>query len=39
VARESEEVQDDPVNRKKPLSLANRLEPSHLAFSLSGRLM
>ena len=39
MASKPEEVLNHPVNRKKPLSLSSRFEPSHLAFSLSGRLM
>jgi len=34
---EPEEDLDDPVNRKKQLGLSNRLDPSHLTFSLSSR--
>ncbi len=39
VSRESEEVQNKTVNRKEPLSLGRRLEPSHLPLPLSGRLV
>ena len=35
----SEEIQNDTVNRKEELSLPWRLEPSHLTFPLSRRLM
>ena len=39
VPRQSEEIQNDTVNREEELSLPWRLEPSHLTFPLSGRLM
>ncbi len=39
VPRESEKIQNETVNREESLTLRWRLEPSHLPFSLSGRLV
>ncbi len=36
---DSEEIQDDPVDRQESLRLSRRLEPSHLPPALSGRLV
>ena len=39
VSPDSEEILHDPVNRRESLELSGRLEPPHLALTLSCRLM
>ena len=39
MAAHSEKIVDDAVDRRETLQMACRLEASHLAFTLTGRLM
>ena len=39
VSTDSEQILHDTVNRREPLELSGRLEPPHLALTLSGRLL